>query len=389
MPPAQDPRPLIAHCVSAFRLGGMELILTTLLNRLPQERFRHAIICINGFDDSLRARLQRSDVELIALHKPTGKSLSYLSDLRNHLLRLRPAIFHSRNLGPLEGQWAALLAGVPCRVHGEHGRDTYDIDGTSFRYNLLRRATRPLIHRYIAVSRDLARWLVHTIGARPERVRQICNGVDTAHFQPRTPAWRPLTPPGFAAPDAFVIGTVGRLVPIKDQASLLEAFLLLRRQRPDWAARLRLLIVGGGPLRAALEAQLRAAGAASAAFFAGDQADVLPWLQAMDLFVLPSLGEGISNTILEAMACGLPILATGVGGNPELVLPGQTGTLVPPAQPLALAAAIEAYLAQPDSLLLHASASRARAVSLFSLDAMLASYASVYDSLLNPPPAPL
>ncbi len=383
MPPVQDPRPLIAHFVNAFRLGGMEQVIVTLINRLPEDRFRHAILCINGYDDSFRARLQRSDVQMVALHKPPGKSFSYLSGLRHHLLRLQPAIFHSRNLGPLEGQWAAWMAGVPRRVHGEHGRDTYDLDGTSFRYNLFRRATRPLVHQYIAVSRDLAQWLVRTIGVQPGRVRHICNGVDTVRFQPRGPSRRPETPPGFAGPGVFVIGTVGRLVAVKDQASLVEAFLLLRRQRPDWASRLRLLIVGGGPLRQALEAQLRAGGAIEAAWFAEEQPDVLSWLQTIDLFVLPSLGEGISNTVLEAMACGLPIVATGVGGTPELVLPGQTGTLVPPAQPHALAAAIEAYITQPGTLLLHGSAGRARAVSGFSLDTTVNAYASVYDTLLN------
>lgn len=383
MTPVPDSRPLIAHFVSAFRLGGMEQVMVTLINRLPEDRFRHAIICINDYDEAFRARLQRSDVQMVALHKPRGKSLAYLFGLRNQLLRLQPAIFHSRNLGPLEGQWAARMAGVPRRVHGEHGRDTYDLDGTNFRYNLFRRATRPLIHQYTAVSRDLAQWLVRTIGVQPGRVRHICNGVDTARLQPRGASWAPPTPPGFVAPGAVVIGTVGRLVPVKDQSALVEAFLLLRRQHPEWTSRLRLLIVGGGPLREALEAQLRAGGAIDAAWFAGDQFNVLPWLQAMDLFVLPSLGEGISNTILEAMACGLPILATGVGGNPELVLPGQTGMLVPPAQPEALAAAMAGYLAKPDTLSTHGSAGRARAIAHFSLDFMVESYAGLYQSLLT------
>ena len=136
---------------------------------------------------------------------------------------------------------------------------------------------------------------------------------------------------------------------VKDPMNLVEAFLAMRRERPDLAARARLAMVGDGPLRGRAEERLREERAFDAAWLPGARGDVAESLRGFDLFVLPSKAEGISNTILEAMATGLPVVATRVGGNPELVVEGKTGTLVPSSDPAALAGAIARYAGSPSS----------------------------------------
>jgi sugar transferase (PEP-CTERM/EpsH1 system associated) len=300
--------------------------------------------------------------------------------LRRTLRQMRPDIVHSRNLGALDAQWTAFLAGVPVRIHGENGRDTYDLDGTNFRYNLLRRSVRPFIHRYSAVSRDLADWLVRTVHVRPERVHQIYNGVDSRKFHPREgPGLIPEFPGGLPE-DPFVVGTVGRMAAVKDQLTLVDAFVELLRARPELRSRLRLLIVGDGAMRKGCVERLEAAGAAGLAWLPGERADVAELMRAMDLFVLPSLAEGISNTILEAMACGLPVAATRVGGNPELVQEGRTGELFPVSGRSALVATIARYCDDPAMARAQGAAARRDVEARFTLEAMVRGYCDLYES---------
>ena len=142
---------------------------------------------------------------------------------------------------------------------------------------------------------------------------------------------------GFAEKDSIIIGTVGRMQTVKDQTNLAAAFIELHRMLGDNANRIRLMMIGDGALRAPAQTMLEDAGLGNQIWLPGDRDDIPDLLRAMDIFVLPSRNEGISNTILEAMATGLPIVATDVGGNPELVEAGRTGALVPPSDSAALA----------------------------------------------------
>jgi sugar transferase (PEP-CTERM/EpsH1 system associated) len=379
--PHSRPRPLIAHLIMRLAVGGVEKGVVTLINRMPSDRYRHAVIAMTTIEDYAR-NIQQPGVELAALGKQPGKDLKVFLRLRRTLRRLRPDILHSRNLGTLDAQCMAFASGVPVRLHGENGRDTYDLDGTNFRYNLLRRAMRPFLHGYSAVSRDLADWLVQTVHVRPERVHQIYNGVDSVKFHPRTDVDAVPPFPEGAPVGRFVVGTVGRMVAVKDQLTLVEAFLELLGARPELRRKLRLMVVGDGPLRQACQERLNAAGAAGVAWLPGERADVAELMRSMDLFVLPSLGEGISNTILEAMACGLPVAASRVGGNPELVQEGRTGELFPVSDRSALASAIARYCDDPARTSAHGAAARREVEARFTLDAMVRGYCDLYDQAL-------
>ena len=376
-----DRRPLIVHVIHRFDTGGLENGIVNLVNRLPRERYRHAIVALTEVTD-FRRRIERDDVQYIALKKPPGQGLWLFPQVRRLLRELRPAVVHTRNIAALEMAAPAAWAGVPVRLHGEHGWDASDPDGRNRKFRLIRRLYRPFVHHYIALSRHLERYLVRDVGIAPERVSQVYNGVDAQRFRPAGTMRSAIAGSPFTEADAWLVGTVGRLSPVKDQVLLARAFVRALELAPDASDRLRLVIVGEGPLRGPVEEALREGNAASLAWLAGDRGDVPDLLRGLDAFALPSLAEGISNTILEAMATALPIVATAVGGNFELLEDGVTGRLVPPRDVDTMARALLDDFRQPEAARERARRARAEVERRFSLDAMVHAYAELYDRLL-------
>lgn len=374
--------PLIVHVIYSLGVGGLENGLVNLINHIPPDRYRHAIVCLKGYSD-FHKRITREGVEIVALDKQEGYDLNLYIRLYDALKQLKPDIVHTRNLAAMEGQVIAALAGISARVHSEHGRDIFDLHGKNRKYNLLRKAICPFVKRFIALSKDLENWLIETVGVPPERVSQIYNGVDSLHFHPRNGIRADIGPKGFFSEDAFVIGSVGRMAAVKDYPSLVRAFLMVLEKEPASRKRLRLLIVGDGLSRQQCLDMLREAGAEALAWLPGERSDIPELMRAMDLFVLPSLGEGISNTILEAMASGLPVVATRVGGNVELVKETLTGKLVPPGEPVSMATAISEYYKNPELLSSNGKAARQEIEAHFSMDAMVRGYLGVYDAVLG------
>ncbi|MEO8304487.1 MAG: TIGR03088 family PEP-CTERM/XrtA system glycosyltransferase [Betaproteobacteria bacterium] len=381
MTPQDDPRPLIAHVVYRFDVGGLENGLVNLINHLPRESFRHAIIALTEITD-FRRRIAHDDVQFVALGKPPGHAFKLYPRLYALFRELRPAIVHSRNLAALETVVPASAAGVRVRIHGEHGRDMGDLDGSSRKYQWVRRAYRPFVSHYIALSRDLERYLCTKVGVAPERVAQIYNGVDAARFRPPESSRVPIDGCPFRNRETWLVGTVGRMEAVKDPLNLVRAFIQALQLAPSKRARMRLVIVGDGALYSDARAMLESAGVADLAWLPGERADVPAILQGLDCFVMPSLGEGISNTILEAMATALPVIATDVGGNRELVDAGRTGEIVPATDPQALATRMLAYARDPDAGRAAGRAGRSRIEREFSLEAMLGRYRALYDRLL-------
>lgn len=376
---ADRSRPIVAHVIFRLQTGGLENGLVNLINH-STEQYRHIIICLQDYSTEFAQRIQQPDLAIHALHKQEGKDFSIYFRLWRLLRSVQPNIVHTRNLAALEMQGPAALAGVRIRIHGEHGWDIHDPEGKNWRYRWLRRLHRPLIHQYIALSQPIVNYLHENIGVSPLRVRHIYNGVDTGRFFPKRD--RSILPAGFANEKSLVIGTVGRLEIIKDQLTLARSFVNLVRQVPGGESYLRLVIVGEGSLRPQIEALITEAGIAHLAWFAGERADIPALLQAMDIFALSSLAEGISNTILEAMATGLPIVATRVGGNPELVADTLTGLLVPAANPEAMAKALATYIHNQGLMGAHGRTARQHVEEKFGIKPMIAHYTALYDTLL-------
>lgn len=372
-----DRRPLVVHVVYRFDMGGLENGVVNLINHMAADTYRHAIVAlteVTGFRD----RILRKDVEFIALNKPPGQGIWQFPKLFKLFRRLRPDIVHSRNLAALEVQVPAWAAGVPIRIHGEHGRDVEDLDGNNVSYQRVRRFYKPFVHHYMALSRDLADYLERKVYVPKGIVTQVYNGVDTDRFRPAPGHPVSITGCPFDPHRHWLVGTVGRMQIVKDQLTLANAFVLALLQAPELRASLRLVMVGEGPLRAQAQSVLELAGVSDLAWLPGERDDVADIMRGLHAFALPSLAEGVSNTILEAMASGLPVIATAVGGNGELVAPG-TGQLVPSADAQAMARCIVALASNPARARSLGQAGRLRVQEHFSMRAMMSTYQLVYD----------
>lgn len=383
-----EARPLIAHVVHRFSVGGLENGVVNLINHLNPERWRHAIVALTSVDAGFASRIRLPDVQFLSLNKPPGQGVWQYPRWWSLFRQLKPSIVHTRNLGALEAQVPAWLAGVPGRVHGEHGRDAADVDGTNRIHIATRRIYRPFVHQHIALGQELASYLRDKVGVRSQALNAIYNGVDTTRFQPAAKRQAvegcPFTDPGL-----WVVGTVGRMQTVKAQPILAKAFVQLMQQHPALRKHVRLVMVGGGDLRAECQAILDEAGLQDLAWLPGERSDVPDVMRSLDCFVLPSLAEGISNTILEAMASSLPVLATRVGANAELVQDGETGYVVPAGHVDALAEGLRRLAAEPAVAAAMGRAGRQSVEQRYSMQAMVDAYEGVYERVLGRQPRSL
>ncbi len=390
---AEPHRPIhVAHVLLAMDIGGMEKGVLTLLEDLDRSRFRQTLICLADIHPDLRPRVEASCADVHALEKaPFRRDEAVLWRLYRLLRRIRPDIVHSRNYPAIDTAWIAALAGVRVRLHGEHGRRLDQLAGLRIRERWRRRFAARFTHHFVALGEDLKAFLVHEIGADPRKVSVVYNGVDCLRFRPpRDAQERARARTALAAyaadplataicdPKHILIGSCGRLDPVKNYEALVAA---LGRLPAEWRARTVTVLIGAGAERLRLEALAAEAGLADRFLITGRASETAELLRALDVFVLPSRFEGLSNALLEAMATGLPIVATAVGGTPELVTAGVSAVLVPPDDEAALADALETLLSDParrEALGRHALE---RARGRFSKDAFLASYAALYERL--------
>lgn len=374
-------RPLIAHVLYRLDTGGMERVVVSLINA-TRDRYRHAVITLAGFG-ALRQEIDHAVEACVSLDKRPGMDWRCYGKFWRVLRELKPDLVQTYNIGTLDLAPIVKLAGVRHLVHAEHGRDAADPQGDNPRHQRLRRWMAPFIARHVVVSADLQDWLTGRVGIRRAKVTHIANGIDTTAF--RVARDRPIARPllgDFAPPGTRVVVNVARLDKVKDHAGLIAAFKLLQRDDVP-ATDCRLVIAGEGPQRRALERQIAELDLARVVRLLGDRGDIAELLAEADVFALSSIAEGMPVTLLEAMAAGLPVVATDVGDVASVVADGVTGTLVPAHDPPALAAALGSYLADENRRRAHGDAARTRAVERFGLGAMVSAYVSLYDELLG------
>jgi len=369
--------PLVVHLIYRLDVGGLETLMIERINRMPAGQFRHCVVCLTDFDRLFAGRISKAGVELYALHKAPGLSPATHFALYRLLRRLRPAVLHTYNLSAVEYAPVAALAGVPVRVNGAHGRDAADPHGLNRRHNTLRRLMVPFYDCCYANSAAMERWNRTVIGIPAGKSRLLANGIDTERYRPR----RAGDAPGRYAGAELVVVSVGRVQPDKDQLTLLAAFIALRARLPALADRMRLAIIGDGPLLATLRARVTAAGLDDSVWLPGARGDVAEILRSARVFALSSVVEGTPGAALEAMASGLPVVGTAVGGLPEVIEQGVTGLLVAPSDPDALAAALALYMADAETASRHGAAGRARVLERYGMAAMVAGYQEMYSSL--------
>lgn len=359
------PPALIAHLIYCLDTGGLERVMLNCIRQLPDTECRHVVISLTHAT-SFANQLPK-DVAVYCLAKNPGKDLGIHLKLWRLLREIKPDILHSYNLSTLEYHPIAWLAGVTGHLHAEHGRDIADPRGENKKHQWLRRLVSPFLQTYVVVSRDLAQWMTDVVRIPARKVRLIYNGVNTTTFQP-APTKNP----------TFTFVHVARLTAVKDQRSLLQAMALLTQQNSQPC---QLWIVGDGPERTGLEALSQQLGLTAAQVrFWGERQDIAALMAPCHIFVLSSVAEGIPMTVLEAMACGLPVVATAVGGLPELLADGR-GTLVQVGDPAALAQAMAMYLHDSARTDGESTSSRQVVCQQFSEEHMVAQYLALYQQI--------
>jgi len=357
----------IAHIVLTLDRGGLERLVIQKSRGLQQRDVRCLIIALKG--GALADEARQAGVETILMGKPDGFTPTTVPTLARLLRAHGVDVVHTHNMAPLfYGTLAARLCGLPS-LNTRHGRTP----------ERAHRLVWALADRVVAVSEDARRELLRHNRIADHKLHVILNGIDLSGFAEgrRSEAVAPARARLGLPLDAPVVGTVGRLAAVKDHETLLRAFGLLRQGGSD----AHLAVIGGGPLEADLKSRVRALGLDGVAHIVGPHADVPHLLPALDVFVLSSLSEGISLALIEAMAAGLPVVATRVGGNPEVVVEGRTGLLVEPSQPEALRSALLRVLSDRAAAQVMGVQGRRRALEMFGLERMLDRYVALYEEV--------
>lgn len=367
----------VAHLLYRFDTGGLENVVVQLINGLPHSEFRHTVIVITTAAPEFVKRLERPDFDVICLNKPPGQPFWLFPKVYLLLRKLKPDVLHSCNVAALEFVPVAALAGVPLRIHAEHGWDMGELGAKATHYRRLRKFYKRFVHQFIAVSQPLHDYLQNDVGVASSHLHLIPNGVDTAVFRPATAT--DTSPEGFpfTRGQHWVIGMVGRMVPIKNPLMLVDAFISLVQSKAPGTQHMRLAMVGDGPLLQDIGQRMQDAGLQDHLWLPGARAYIATILRATQCFVLPSLSEGTSCTLQEAMATGLPIVATQVGGNADLLEGGRCGSLVPSGDVAALAAAVmQHYTAGHPSA--QAEAARQSVQQRYGLPSIMGRYRQLF-----------
>jgi sugar transferase (PEP-CTERM/EpsH1 system associated) len=359
----------VLHILHAFAHGGLENGIVNIINGSPPE-IDHDLCVLTQRGEFLQ-RICRP-VHCYELHRAAGSSMGIIARLARVIRQSGADIVHTRNWGAFDGVFAACLCPGVKLLHGEHGRDISDPQGLNRRRNRIRRLLSFRVAKFTAVSKELGSWLTGTVHIPSGKVVVIPNGVDTDRYCHR----RDETLRGELGigPDDFVVGTVGRLDPIKNHAGLIRAFSLVARTVPG----ARLVIVGDGPERAALETLVVSLKGMHVPILTGYRADVERLYGVFDVFVLNSFAEGMSNTLLEAMSSGLPILCTPVGAAVDLIRNGENGRHVLPGDDQGLARLITDYLSMKELRERHGSMCRKHIEEHYSLNSMISDYTRLY-----------
>jgi glycosyltransferase involved in cell wall biosynthesis len=352
----------VVHLVGQLDVGGMEKLLVEFARHADRKEFDLHFLCL-GNRGPIADEIEQLGWPVTALEMK-GLSLGLYLRLAKRLRRMQADAVHTHNTRPLiVGGLSARLAGVSRVIHTRHGQRAVN----SRRQKLAFRLASMTLNRFICVSQDSAD-LTAAEGVSSKRIGTIWNGIDIERFQPGRGSRGPVV-------------AVGRLSPEKDFATLIRAAAIASRRDPSF----RLEIAGDGVCMPALRDLINQLGLNDSGIrLLGPVQDIPGLLSRASAFALSSLTEGVSLAIMEAMASGLPVVATRVGGNPEVIADGVTGLLVPPSDPEALAAALLAVWQNPDERLRMGERGRSRAAEQFDVRRMIASYERLYRGDLLP-----
>lgn len=360
----------ILHVVLSLDIGGLETFVVSLIREGSSET-QSRIVCL----DFLGVIGQSiGDIPIVALGKLPGMQFNCVKKIKTLVEQHDIDLIHTHNEGAhFYGALAGILSNVPV-LHTRHG--VHDPD--NIKRFMLEWFSSLFSKKVIGVSRDIAQLYIQKFKLPRAKVATILNGIDLSVFAHKASNREQTLEHGFSS-GTLLLGIVARLALVKDHKTLFAACRIVAQSHSNF----RLVVIGDGPERENLVQLSRQLGLSDTILFTGARRDIVDVLNCLDIFVLSSVSEGISMTLLEAMACELPVVATRVGGNPEVVVEGVTGFLVPPQDPPALAERLLILMNNPGLRKSMGTAGRARVLSDFSLQKSVKAYLECYRQVLG------
>jgi glycosyltransferase involved in cell wall biosynthesis len=366
-----DARMTVAHVVLTLNVGGLEHLVIQMSDEMERRGIRTKIVTLT--DGVLLDEAKKRGLQTFALGKKPGVDVGTILRLRKIIRENHVDVVHTHNFAPLVHATLATVMTGARTLNTRHGPAPISTPRFIWRMNDF----------IVPVSEDSRRELVKFNNVQPEKVRVILNAIDLTPYSGPPPATNPLRKELGIGDGTLLIGNFSRLEPEKDHPTLLDAFRLLMDEGVD----ARLIIAGGGSVEAALKRKTEELGLSSTVHFLGFRHDIPQLLRSIDLYVVSSTLEGLSLSVLQAMAAGLPIVATRTGGNPEVVLDGQTGFIVECGRPAEMAGAMKRLLLDRDAARAFGRLARENAFRTFSLGRMVDSYVALYEQMLRRAPA--
>ncbi len=364
----------IAFLVHTYGFGGLENMVTNLVNHLDPNRFESTIISFAPLHP-LNNRVDLNRVQVLSLNKKGGNNLVLIYKIYLLLKKIGADVVQTHNWGTaLEGILGAKLARIPGIVHAERGT----IEDKE-RNVVLQRFLWGFADQVLSVSESHRKKVTNVIGFPHEKIKAIVNGVDTERFFPNPKIKEEIRKKLGLKNGNFCIGTVGSLRPVKNQLLLVNACKAILPHFDQ----VEVLIVGEGPLESQLKNEVKTLGLSEKIHFAGGQPNIPEILNALDIFVLPSLSEGMPNVVLEAMACGIPTIATAVGGTPEVIEDGKNGILIASEDEPHLIRVLKELIQNQNQRQTIGIEGRKRMLYHFSLKKMVSEYELLYNALLQ------
>ncbi|MCB9833757.1 MAG: glycosyltransferase [Planctomycetes bacterium] len=358
----------VVHLVTSFDIGGLQNGLVNIVNGSDPDRVRHTILSMRDRIE-LAARLRQGEV--ISLGIPEGRQTGAYRLIAARLRELGADVLHTRNWGTYpDGILAARKAGVRYRVHGHHGRDLANAGGEKLRRRIIGSLLGLVTDRIVALTPSMKAEYRRDFRVAEGKIVVIPNGIDLGRMAAHQ------ADPALRSP--FTVATVGRLDPVKNLPLLIRAFARM----PGRSAEDLLVIAGGGPEEDRVRAVAAEEGIGASLRLLGPRSDAPAVMKAADVYVQPSFYEGMSNTIVEAMACERAVIATDVGGNGDVAGREGTAILVPSDEVGALAAELGNLRADPARRAALARRGRERVVDLFGLERMIEAYTRLYEDLV-------
>ena len=365
----------IVYIINSLGLGGTENLVFQM-SQAFQKDYNISVICLDDLG-IWAEQLREKGIPVHCFWRQPGMDLSIAGKIAKFCRQYAIHIIHAHQCTPwFYGALSRVICPHPKLLFEEHGR--HYPERYSWKKNLINKTLiQNLTHKIVAVSRDVAKRLEAYEGISPSRIRVIYNGVRSPILISNAQRKKLRENIGLSEND-FVIGSVGRLDPIKNYPLLLKALAEAKQKNGS----LKALLVGSGPDLSTLQELAETLHLKEDVIFPGYRKDATELLQCMDLFILCSFSEGTSMALLEAMASGIPAVVTEVGGNPELITNNQNGWVVRSEDQKALTGAILEAFNNPEKRRMMAEKSRVLFQTSFEFDAMLSSYSQLYQALL-------